>query len=146
MAVYGPVRHQTNIIWTSEASVHIFFWWRTGPYTAIASVHIIFFWWRTGPYTAIWPSVPWTICYIVKLYTSFSGLSFFDCPFYNVYLHLKSQCTVVLKLIMRKNTVYIGWCTHMFLPHSWLIIGFVTKLTRQMPLVEQEMLTPPVFS
>jgi post-segregation antitoxin (ccd killing protein) len=29
-----------------------------------ASVHIIFVWWRTGPYTAIWPSVPWTICYI----------------------------------------------------------------------------------
>jgi hypothetical protein len=29
-----------------------------------ASVHIILFWWRTGPYTAIWPSVPWTICYI----------------------------------------------------------------------------------
>ena len=79
-AVHGPVRHQKNSIWTSEASVHIiFFWWRTGPYTASfgpynifgdglvhilpASVHIIFFWWRTGPYTAIWPSVPWTICY-----------------------------------------------------------------------------------
>jgi hypothetical protein len=28
------------------------------------TVHIIFFWWRTGPYTVIWPSVPWTICYI----------------------------------------------------------------------------------
>jgi hypothetical protein len=41
---YGPVHHQ---IWTSEASVHI-----------------IFCWWRTGPYTAIWPSAPWTICYI----------------------------------------------------------------------------------
>jgi hypothetical protein len=47
MAVYGPVRHQKSIIWTSEVSVYI-----------------IFFWWRTGPYTAIWPSVPWTICYI----------------------------------------------------------------------------------
>ena len=46
LAIYGPVRHQKNIIWTSEASVHI-----------------IFFWWRTGPYTAIWHSVPWTICY-----------------------------------------------------------------------------------
>ena len=50
MAVYGPVRHQKNIIWTSEASV--------GSYN--------FFLWRTGPYTAIWPSVPWTICYIVN--------------------------------------------------------------------------------
>ena len=52
MAVYGPVRHQKNIIWTSEASVHI-----------------IFFGWRTGPYTAIWPSVPWTICYILGFIT-----------------------------------------------------------------------------
>ena len=51
MAVYGPVRHPKNIVWTSEASV-------------ASEVHIIFFWWRTGPYTAIWPSVPWTICYI----------------------------------------------------------------------------------
>ena len=37
-------------------------------------------------------------------------------------------------------------------PHSWLITGFVTRLTRQLPLVEQELLTlpehlssPPVF-
>jgi len=37
--------------------------------------------------------------------------------------------------------------------NSWLIIGFVTRLTRQVPLVEQELLTlpehlssPPVFS
>jgi hypothetical protein len=44
----SPVHHQKNIIWTSEASVHI-----------------IFFWWRTDPYTAIWPSVPCTICYLL---------------------------------------------------------------------------------
>jgi hypothetical protein len=38
-------------------------------------------------------------------------------------------------------------------PHSWLIIGFVTRFTRRMPLVEQELPTPsehtsspPVFS
>ena len=36
MTLYGPVRHQKNIIWTLEASVHIlFFWRRTGPYTAL---------------------------------------------------------------------------------------------------------------
>ena len=36
MAVYGPVRHQTNIIWTEASGVHIIFVWRrTGPYTAI---------------------------------------------------------------------------------------------------------------
>jgi hypothetical protein len=42
MAVYGPVRHQSNIIWTEA-------------HRSAADVHIIFFWWRTGPYTAIWP-------------------------------------------------------------------------------------------
>ena len=38
-------------------------------------------------------------------------------------------------------------------PHSWLITGFVTRLTRRVPLVEQELLTlpehmssPPIFS
>ena len=38
-------------------------------------------------------------------------------------------------------------------PHSWLITGFVTRLTRRVPLVEQELPTlpehmnsPPVFS
>jgi hypothetical protein len=38
-------------------------------------------------------------------------------------------------------------------PHVWLVTGFVTRLTRQVPLVEQELLTlpeclssPPVFS
>ena len=46
-SIYRPVRHQKNSIWTSETSVHIIFFWR-----------------RTGPYTAIWPSMSWTICYI----------------------------------------------------------------------------------
>jgi hypothetical protein len=27
------------------------------------------FWWRNGPYTAIWPSVPWTICYLKTAFT-----------------------------------------------------------------------------
>ena len=37
-------------------------------------------------------------------------------------------------------------------PDSWIIIGFVTRVTRRLPLVEQELLTlpehmssPPVF-
>jgi hypothetical protein len=37
----------------------------TGPSLRKASVHIIYFWCRTGPYTAIWPEVTWTICYII---------------------------------------------------------------------------------
>jgi hypothetical protein len=88
MAVYGPVRHQKNIILTEASEVHIIFFGDVPvhilPYdpkwhelfaklyflskiimqTSEASVNIIFFWWRTGPYTAIWPSVPWTICYL----------------------------------------------------------------------------------
>ena len=40
--------------------------------------------------------------------------------------------------------------TSRFFPHSWLITGFVTRLTRRVPLVEQELLPehlspPPVF-
>jgi hypothetical protein len=30
-------------------------------------------------------------------------------------------------------------------PHSWLITGFVTRLTRRVPLVEQELPTLPVY-
>jgi hypothetical protein len=43
--------------------------------------------------------------------------------------------------------------TSRFLPHSWFITGFETRLTRQVPLVEKELPTlpqhlssPPVFS
>jgi hypothetical protein len=43
--------------------------------------------------------------------------------------------------------------TSRFFPHSWLITGFITRLTRHVPLVEQELLSipehlnsPPVFS
>ena len=31
-------------------------------------------------------------------------------------------------------------------PHVWLITGFVTRLTQQVPLVEQELLTLPEYS
>jgi hypothetical protein len=36
--------------------------------------------------------------------------------------------------------------TSRFFPHSWLITGFVTRLTRRVSLVEQELLTLPGFS
>jgi hypothetical protein len=45
------------------------------------------------------------------------------------------------------------WSTYRFFPHSWLTTGFVTRETREVSLVEQELLTlpenatsPPVFS
>jgi hypothetical protein len=33
--------------------------------------------------------------------------------------------------------------TSLSFPHSWLVTGFVTRLTRRVPLVEQELLTLP---
>ena len=71
MAVYGPVRHQTNIIWTSEASVHI-----------------IFFWWRTGPYTAIWLSVPWTICYLWVLNKTLLKIAHMVLIYINIFVRI----------------------------------------------------------
>ena len=79
MAVYGPVRHQRNIIWTSAPSPKKYYMdlsW--GPYNislvTSAEVHIIFLWWRTGPYIAIWSSVPWTICYLTSIAALISWL------------------------------------------------------------------------
>ena len=60
---------------------------------------------------------------------------------------------------LRRHT-HIHWCQiqssdcHKTLfPHSWLITGFVTRLTQRVPIVEQELLTlsellssSPVFS
>jgi hypothetical protein len=39
--------------------------------------HIIFFGWRTGPYNAIWPSVPWTICYLHN-FLSYRGSRYYS--------------------------------------------------------------------
>jgi hypothetical protein len=47
-------------IWTGPSPKKYYMDLRSfGPYN--------FFGWRTGPYTAIWPSLPWTICYIIML-------------------------------------------------------------------------------
>jgi hypothetical protein len=49
--------------------------------------------------------------------------------------------------------ICVTYNTSRSFPHSWFISGFVTRLTRRVPLVEQELLTlpeylssPPVFS
>jgi hypothetical protein len=60
----------------------------------------------------------------------------------------------VMEYMCHKWTQICSTCRkHFPFPHSWLIIGFVTNLTWQMPLVEQELLTllehpslPSVFS
>jgi hypothetical protein len=88
MAVYGPVRHPKNSIWT-EAS----------------EVHIIFFWWRTVPYTAIWPLVPWTICYlcVVALFKYIHGVaSAIKKKMKKKYVNLCTICT-------RDQTFTVAW-------------------------------------
>jgi hypothetical protein len=54
---------------------------------------------------------------------------------------------------MSKLWLVVVWHCRIYFPHSRLITGFVTRLTRRVPLVEQELLTlpehlssPPVFS
>ena len=55
-----------------------------------------------------------------------------------IYNYLCNQCLSLLKL-----WVYVPFVlnTSQSFPRSWLIIGFVTRLTRRVPLVEQEQLT-----
>jgi hypothetical protein len=122
--------HQKNIIWTSEASVHI-----------------KFFWWRTGPYTAIWPSVPWTICYIYKSnlrYYNYSSGIHFAKELNKIYLSKKKQnkkskgttknrmfrCVVYMsnELISKIIWLFLFGCLFCFLYFLW-IVGIILKYT-----------------
>jgi hypothetical protein len=42
------------------------------------------------------------------------------------------------------STIHASDDADAFFPHSWLIIGFLTRLTRRVSLVEQELLILPV--
>jgi hypothetical protein len=64
-----------------------------------ASVHIILFWWRTGPYTAIWPSVPWTICYICMYVCMYIYVCM--CVYVYIYIRLKIKPNSVRLLDFR---------------------------------------------
>jgi hypothetical protein len=90
---------------------------------------------------------------------SFSGFSILDCPFdfCNAYLgtiYLFRYKKPIQPLRPRTSLQSIPYFyTSRSFPHSKLITGFVTRLTRRLPLVEQELLTllehlssPPVFS
>jgi hypothetical protein len=46
-------------------------------------------------------------------------------------------------LSVSQMTRICSMCISPSFPHSWLIIGFVTRLTQRVPLVEQELLTRP---
>jgi hypothetical protein len=95
--LYGPGRHQKNIIWT-EAS----------------EVHILFFWWRTGAYTAIWPEVTWTICYIITPENTYSE----QVRIANAYITKWSIVTGVCKGCPSKQLTY-KWYKTIF-DSSWL--------------------------
>ena len=125
----------------------------------------------------IFQALPFQTCpsvfaLIIKIYIQ---LNYNDCG----YLSIKFQISVA-QIKTRMNFItskalrsppWLGWpswniCvtndhgyvplvvnTSRSFPHSWLVTGFVTKLTRRMPLVEQELPTlpehlssPPVFS
>ena len=72
----------------------------------------------------------------------------------HIHLNLIEQFIwfTVMKYLCHKWSRICSTCRKHF-PHSWLITGFVTRLTRRVPLVEQELLTipehlssPPIFS
>ena len=61
---------------------------------------------------------------------------------YSVPTHVISVCNMsVFKWHSEFNLTYIN--TSQSFPHSWLITGFVIRLTRRVPLVEKELLTLP---
>jgi hypothetical protein len=71
--------------------------------------HIIFFWWRTGPYTAIWPSVPRTICYLFVLSAfllSISGLLIVEIKIYTWHQIEVWWYTRGSEAVMRKHRQY----------------------------------------
>jgi hypothetical protein len=107
---------------------------------------------------------PWASYSIIK--------SSFFCLIHCRYHHRKKPITLSSMIqLYNSSTVRLGWplwniCvtndhgyvplevnTSPYFPHSWLITGFVTRLTRRVSFVEQELLTlsehlssPPGFS
>jgi hypothetical protein len=73
------------------------------------------------------------------------------CGFYQDFLDRWLQLT---RKQLNQGSSWLSWSHHFeSFPHSWLITGVVTRLTRRVPLVGQELLTPlehlsspPVFS
>ena len=56
----------------------------------------------TGPYTAIWPSVPWTICY---MFNSTNTVVHFDGENSNLCLHLRTIDCSIFHLAKFKQTI-----------------------------------------
>ena len=56
-----------------------------------------------------------------------------------------ANCWLLWNICVTNDHIYVPLVasTSRSFSHSWLIIGFVTRLTRQLPLVKQELLTLP---
>ena len=110
-------------IWTGQSPKKYYIDIRSfGPY--------IFFWWRTGPYTAVWPLVPWTICYVVPVYTLFlhRSISAFQSISRNSEGHVESvqpiKCTIFI-LICNKYIYKVGVISVVLLVNCTLIYIYI---------------------
>ena len=66
----------------------------------------------------------------------------FKCILSGIHKNLFDYFSKILLSMKKKyHTVVVN--TSRSFPHSWLIIGFVTRLTRRVPLIEQELYTLP---
>jgi hypothetical protein len=91
----------------------------------------------------------------VKKYSSLIFLLYILCIYH------AWQCNSFVFFSISRSPPWLGWplwniyvtngngyvplvvSTSRFFPHSWLVTRFVTRLTRRVPLVEQELLTLP---
>jgi hypothetical protein len=81
--------------------------------------------------------------YHLKLYEMFSNKLQYG-------LHSFESCTIAtmtwftaMKYLCHKWPRIYSTCRNHSFPHSWLLTGFASRLTRRLPLVEQELLTLP---
>jgi len=87
-----------------------------------------------------------------------TGYMYYKSSSFSIFIHV-GHCIVCVRFrALNTNWYFHGYVppvvnTSRSFPHSWLIIRFVTRLTRWVPLVEQELLTipehlssPPLFS
>jgi len=87
-----------------------------------------------------------------------TGYMYYKSSSFSIFRHV-GLCIVCVRFrALNTNWYFHGYVppvvnTSRSFPHSWLIIRFVTRLTRWVPLVEQELLTipehlssPPLFS
>ena len=106
----------------------------------------------TFSYSILYLSFTWQHCLILSFISPLQGNIFISNPLSLLY---KATDITLWNICVTNDHRYVPLVanTSRFFPHSWLITGFVTRLTQWVPLVEQELLTllehlssPPVFS